>query len=107
MTEGKYHVDQDPDIRAAVELLQDNLDFWMSGLGPQEVQELENLEGARKWHGDYRKMYFKFIPSLPSQLSNPLLSFAFLSIFKSIFLFFTVNITIHMSLLSSNPYLSN
>ncbi|KAL3990490.1 14-3-3 family protein [Acanthocheilonema viteae] len=51
VTEGKYYVDFDPDIRTAVELLQDNLDLWMSNLGPREVHELEMLEGARKWHG--------------------------------------------------------
>ncbi|CAG9535519.1 unnamed protein product [Cercopithifilaria johnstoni] len=51
VTEGKDHVNQDPDIRAVVNLLQDNLDLWKSVLGPREVRELEMLEGARKWHG--------------------------------------------------------
>lgn len=82
MTEGKHHINEDPDICAAVELLQENIDLWMSGLGPREIHELEMLEGARKWHGDYRKMYFKFF--LLSLLSFPFLlfqSFPILSLF--------------------------
>uniref|UniRef100_A0A0R3RVC9 14_3_3 domain-containing protein n=1 Tax=Elaeophora elaphi TaxID=1147741 RepID=A0A0R3RVC9_9BILA len=51
VTEGKYYVRYDPDIRAAVDLLQDNLNVWMSKLDDREVHELEMLEGARKWHG--------------------------------------------------------
>ncbi|EJW85275.1 14-3-3 family protein, partial [Wuchereria bancrofti] len=51
VTEGKEHTKNDPDIRAVVDLLRDNLDAWMADLGPKEVHELEILEGARKWHG--------------------------------------------------------
>ncbi|EFO21442.1 hypothetical protein LOAG_07044 [Loa loa] len=51
VTEGKEHIRDDPDIHVVVNLLRDNLDAWMAGLGPDEVQELEFLEGVRKWHG--------------------------------------------------------
>uniref|UniRef100_A0A915Q7F6 14-3-3 domain-containing protein n=1 Tax=Setaria digitata TaxID=48799 RepID=A0A915Q7F6_9BILA len=51
VTEGKEHIAEDPDIRAAVNLLRDNLDAWMSCLDAEEKEELERLEGARKWHG--------------------------------------------------------
>lgn len=56
MTEGKEHAKNNSDVRATVNLLQDNLNDWMADVGPNERHELEILEGARKWHGEYRKI---------------------------------------------------
>ncbi|VDM96657.1 unnamed protein product [Thelazia callipaeda] len=78
ISEGKAYVDRDPDIGVVIQLLEENIQNWTSHLEPFEIDEVERLEGARKWHGKDAavpspRLYFRICGEVPPGFPPPYL----------------------------------